>query len=77
MQTDGDTRVSYRMNVVKTGPSGATSISQSGTVNVAAGRPAELSRLSVASTPADTCRLEVEVAAAGGERRRFSFECPR
>jgi hypothetical protein len=77
VRTDRDSRLAYRIQLVKAGPSGSSSIVQSGAVNAAAGTPRELSKVSVASQPGGACHIEIEMRESANERRVFRFDCPR
>jgi curli production protein len=77
VQTDQDARLGYRMSVVKTGRSGSSRIDQSGTVLASAGKPKEMSRLSVWTQEGDTCQIEIEMLEEGKPRGRYRFDCPR
>jgi hypothetical protein len=77
VRTDRDVRLSYRIRLVKSGPSGSSSIVQSGAVEAQAGTPRELSKVSVASQPGDACRIEIEMRDGANQRQAFRFDCPR
>jgi hypothetical protein len=77
VRTDRDARLAWRIRLVKAGPSGSSSIVQSGAVDAPAGSPRELSKVSVASQPGDACRIEIEMREGANERRAFRFDCPR
>lgn len=77
VQTDQDAQLRWRMSVVKKGASGQSRIHQSGTLVAAAGRPQEMSRMSVAVAPGDECAIEIEMLERGQVRGRYRFDCPR
>lgn len=72
---DGD--VHYVLTVTKSGPSGTSTVDQSGNVRVRAGEPAALSRFSVNAGLRDTCRVDLTLSVNQQAATSHRFECPR
>jgi hypothetical protein len=77
VRTDRDARLAWRIRLVKAGPSGSSTILQSGAVDAPAGTPRALSKVSVGSQPGDACRIDIELREGANQRGAFSFDCPR
>lgn len=72
---EGD--LQYRLNVIKQGRSGSSTISQGGAVHVQANAPTALTRFSLSVGENDSCRIELILLADGVTSGVYKFDCPR
>lgn len=77
VESSEDKRIHYRLRATKSGRSGTSEVSQSGTVNVQAKKPTPLSEMSISAGKSDTCRIELTLAEGGAPLGAYNFDCPR
>ncbi|MEO6960189.1 MAG: curli-like amyloid fiber formation chaperone CsgH [Burkholderiaceae bacterium] len=77
VQSSEDKRIHYRLRATKSGRSGTSDVSQSGTVNIQAKRPTALSKMSISANKSDTCQIELTLAESGATVGSYHFDCPR
>jgi hypothetical protein len=77
VQSNQDKRIHYRLSATKSGRSGTSDVSQSGTVNVQAKRPTALSEMSISASKSDTCQIDLTLAERGVTLGSYHFDCPR
>ena len=76
VQSDTERLLSYRIVTVREGPSGRSSIGQSGQVILEADQPTELSRMSIRRDADDDCHITLIVSEENMAERRYEFSCP-
>lgn len=71
-----DTHLTYRLNTVKVGRSGRSELKQSGSVEVQAGVPVAIVRMSVTRDAGDECQIDLYLQEAQSGEKEYHFECP-
>jgi|GEM_PF-1796445 len=69
--------IDYRLQAIKQGPSGASRIVQSGSVDLPADRPTALTQFSMSLGVRDQCRIELLIFSQGVQAGTYRFACPR
>lgn len=77
VQSPEEKNLRYRLDVIKQGLSGSSTISQGGAVHVQANAPTALTRFSLSVGKNDSCRIELTLLADGVKSGVYTFECPR
>jgi hypothetical protein len=70
-----DVRLQYQLNVVNTGKSGSSSISQGGTLTVSHGQPKAVSSVQVTPQAGGTCEIDLTLHEGDREVGQYSFHC--
>ncbi|MGB6104715.1 MAG: curli-like amyloid fiber formation chaperone CsgH [Pusillimonas sp.] len=76
VKTARDRTLRYRVLAVKDGAAGRATFSQSGIVDLRAGVPAALGRLSVNHGPRDECHIALTLSEPGANVLNYHFACP-
>ena len=77
VKSNKDTTFRYQMRTVKDGKSGRSKVGQGGTVEVFAGVPVALGRMSVSYGPGDECFIDLTLFERAVPERNYHFECPK
>lgn len=75
VQSAIDARLQYRISLVQRSGGNTSQVSQQGVVELTAGQPARISRLTVNATPDGSCNLDIVLRDQGNELARFNFDC--
>lgn len=76
VQSETERQVTYRITTTREGPSGRSSIGQSGEVLLQAAHATALSRMAIRRETDDTCRITLVLSEAETSEHRYEFECP-
>lgn len=76
VQSDTEKMLSYRIMTTREGPSGRSSIGQSGKVRLKPAQATALSRLAVQRDDSDQCHITLFLSLPDAPERRYEFSCP-
>lgn len=76
VQSDIEQMLSYRLVTTQEGPSGRSSIGQSGEVQLKPDQATPLARLAIRRDANDQCHISLTVLETGGLERQYDFPCP-
>ena len=76
VQSEHAETVRYRVRVQQEGSGGKTVIGQAGAVQLLAGIPAPLSRLSMTRDPDAVCDIEITLTRNYMKEENYRFKCP-
>jgi hypothetical protein len=77
VESSENKRIHYRLRATKSGHSGTSEISQSGTVDVQAKNPTPLSEMSISASKNDACQIDLTLSESGVTIGTYRFDCPR
>ncbi|WP_250468328.1 curli-like amyloid fiber formation chaperone CsgH [Caballeronia sp. GAFFF2] len=70
-----DTGLDYDMHVLKSGASGTSNVSQSGSLHLRGGESRAVSTLAVSSAKGEACKVSITLMQAGRVIRTVSTDC--
>src|SRR5690606_37962077 len=77
VRSNQDATLRYRVRTVKEGKGGRSLVGQGGTVEVIAGVPKAVGRMSVSYGPQDQCSIDLTLVERAVPQRHYHFECPK
>lgn len=76
VQSETERQLTYRITTTREGPSGRSSIGQSGEVHLQADHATALSRMAIRRDSEDDCRITLTLSEAESSERHYEFLCP-
>lgn len=70
-----EARLEYQLNVVNTGRTGTSNVSQGGTISVSPGRIQAVSTVQVAPQVGGRCEVDLTLREGDKEIGRYSYDC--
>ena len=70
-----EARLEYQLNVVNTGGTGTSNVSQGGTISVSPGRVQAVSTVRVSPQVGGTCEVELTLRERGKKIGQYSYDC--
>ena len=77
IQSPDERTIQYLLKAVKSGRSGRSQITQSGTVTTTSNQPVALGRFSISIASDDECHIELFLTDDGALLAEFMLPCPR
>lgn len=77
VRSTGNGDLHYKLQAVKQGLGGSSTVGQSGNVALHANQPTALSRFSLSVGKNDQCRIELTLVENNRPAGTYHFECPR
>lgn len=76
VQSDTEKMLSYRIMTTREGPSGRSSIGQSGEIRLKPDQATALSRLALQREGSDKCHITLILSLPNAPERHYEFSCP-